>query len=210
MGYTTTFTGVITITPALNETEKNQADYWRFCNDKIDDAPRSYCQWEVTHNGDELEWDGGEKFYYPVEWMQWLIDQFPEHQFSGELIAQGEEAGDAWKLVVKGNKAERKEILTTSATLKLPMAANDAGAATVGDYLKALLRRLWIEEESFSGKRPFGNSGWKHELYEPLAKAGRVDAEMDEDGDVCLTREGKQQANKIIHDAIDSLIFGGE
>ena len=32
---------------------------------------------------------------------------------------------------------------------------------TVKDYLKTLLHTLWDEEDGFSGKRPFGNSGWQ-------------------------------------------------
>lgn len=47
--------------------------------------------------------------------------------------------------------------------LDILMGENDAGALTVRDYLKALLRRLWLEQEGFSGKRPFGNSGWEDE-----------------------------------------------
>lgn len=41
-------------------------------------------------------------------------------------------------------------------------------------YLKALLRTVLTEEESFSGKRPFGNSGWLYELGAGLAKHGLV------------------------------------
>lgn len=44
-------------------------------------------------------------------------------------------------------------------------AASESGASTVGGYLIALLRQLWQEEEGFSGKRPFGNSGWTWDLY---------------------------------------------
>jgi hypothetical protein len=58
--------------------------------------------------------------------------------------------------------------------LALPMEANDADAATVRDYLIALLMNLWSDGEGFSGKQPFGNSGWEHELYEPLMTAGLV------------------------------------
>lgn len=54
--------------------------------------------------------------------------------------------------------------------LFLPMGENDAEAATVADYLGSLLHTLIVEQESFSGKRPFGNSGWIHELAYPLVK----------------------------------------
>ncbi len=56
--------------------------------------------------------------------------------------------------------------------LALPMGPNDAGVDTVRDYLKALLLRVWTEEEGFSGKRPFGNSGWKNEVYDALIRGG--------------------------------------
>lgn len=53
---------------------------------------------------------------------------------------------------------------------------SDAGSQlTVREYFTALLVTLWREEEGFSGKRPFGNSGWKSEVYRTLAKAGFID-----------------------------------
>lgn len=58
--------------------------------------------------------------------------------------------------------------MTGEDVLALPMPDNDAGAATVREYLQALLLVLWMEEEGFSGKRPFGNSGWQGELENAL------------------------------------------
>lgn len=80
--------------------------------------------------------------------------------------------------------------------LDLPMGANDAGAKTVRDYLKALLVCLWREEESFSGKRPFGNSGWQFEVYGALVKAGAVTGRMDGD-----------YADEVDRTAADALIL---
>lgn len=69
------------------------------------------------------------------------------------------------------------------AILDLPMQKNDAKAKTVRDYLKVLLTKLWDEEESFSGKRPFGNSGWRwNDLGKTLIKADVVVGIIDEDG----------------------------
>ena len=48
---------------------------------------------------------------------------------------------------------------------------NHPDMKTVGEYLVRLSHEVWIEGESFSGKRPFGNSGWHHDLVEPLASA---------------------------------------
>ena len=65
---------------------------------------------------------------------------------------------------------------------KIPMQENDAGAKTIGEYLKTLLLTLWVEEEGFSGKRPFGNSGWQYEIYTALISARVVDGKLDECG----------------------------
>ena len=50
---------------------------------------------------------------------------------------------------------------------------------TIKGYLESLLITLWQKGEGFSGKRPFGNSGWEYALYEPLVKAGAVRGSFD-------------------------------
>lgn len=90
--------------------------------------------------------------------------------------------------------------------LNLPMKENDAGAATIGDYLVNLLLSLWIQGEGFSGKRPFGNSGWEYELYHPLVKAGLIWGELDEDD--CLVNYDYASADLLIINAIKSLWKG--
>jgi hypothetical protein len=86
--------------------------------------------------------------------------------------------------------------------LMLPMKENDAGAITVGGYLQALLRELWEKEEAFSGKRPFGNSGWTDELYFAVIAGGAVEGgELDGEGYV----ERTGNADQVISDAIDAL-----
>lgn len=64
--------------------------------------------------------------------------------------------------------------------LDLPMPDNDAGAATVRDYLIRLLALAWEHEEAFNGKRPFGNSGWQYEVYAPIVRAGLLPGAFDE------------------------------
>ena len=49
---------------------------------------------------------------------------------------------------------------TPQEILALPMEENDGAAENIGQYFASLLHTLWIEGEGFSGKRPFGNSGW--------------------------------------------------
>lgn len=48
------------------------------------------------------------------------------------------------------------------------LADNDAGAKTPREYFRKLLKALWEEGDSFSGKRPFGNSGWDSDLFDAL------------------------------------------
>ena len=87
--------------------------------------------------------------------------------------------------------------------LNLPMEENDADASTIKEYLIQLLTTLWAEGESFSGKRPFGNSGWEYDLYKPLVAGGAVSGEIDEYGD--LNDVNRKEANRAIFDAIEAL-----
>jgi hypothetical protein len=90
--------------------------------------------------------------------------------------------------------------------LDLPMGENDADALTVRGYLKELLRTLWDEGECFSGKRPFGNSGWEHELHTALAMAGAVQGtKYEEDRFYDLSKEEVKRANTLIFKAIEAL-----
>lgn len=90
--------------------------------------------------------------------------------------------------------------------LDIEMQENDAKAKTIKEYLKKLLLGVWIKEESFNGKRPFGNSGWKYEVYVALARAKVISADMDDDNyiqDISLAEEEK--ANNLIAEAIKGL-----
>ena len=72
--------------------------------------------------------------------------------------------------------------MSTEEILNLKMGANDADAETVREYLVELLLHLWHEGEGFSGKRPFGNSGWDHELFCALITGKAMAGVLDEDG----------------------------
>lgn len=71
---------------------------------------------------------------------------------------------------------------TPRQVLDLPLPDNDSGADTVRGYLVALLAAVWDEGEGFSGKRPFGNSGWHGDFDQAFIKAGLVPGQLDEDG----------------------------
>lgn len=90
-----------------------------------------------------------------------------------------------------------------NAVLDTPMQDNDPDATTIREYLKALLTTLWDEGEGFSGKRPFGNSGWKYEVYSALVMARLVGGSFDSDG--ALAQVDDDDADALILDAIEAL-----
>jgi hypothetical protein len=133
------------------------------------------------------------------------------------------DVNDLVKMVLTLPAEDKEHILTaltvdaaggtdTLSVLDLPMGDNDANAANVRAYLKALLTKLWEEGEGFSGKRPFGNSGWERDLYFPLVKAGRVRGEIENyeihgggERESLERVEDKDAANDMIFEAIDQL-----
>ena len=90
--------------------------------------------------------------------------------------------------------------------LNLPMSVNNPGSFTIREYFKFLLLNLWDEKEGFSGKRPFGNSGWEYELYATLIKNNIILGELDDFGQVqTLNKENEQKADQLIFDVISNL-----
>lgn len=77
---------------------------------------------------------------------------------------------------------------------------------TIRDYLKQLLEELWREEEGFSGKRPFGNSGWQHDVYCALVKAGAIEGTVHtyDDGDEDIDYD-QSKACKVMLKIIQAL-----
>jgi hypothetical protein len=58
----------------------------------------------------------------------------------------------------------------------------------------------------FSGKRPFGYSGWAWELHTALADAGLVEATLDDDGNLdTMTRGQEERADALIFAAVKAL-----
>jgi hypothetical protein len=90
--------------------------------------------------------------------------------------------------------------------LDVELGPNDAGASTVREYFARLLIAVWDEEEGFSGKRPFGNSSWKHELYAPLVKEGLVTGSFDEEGYVDTM--DTEAADKMLREALLAFVEG--
>lgn len=93
--------------------------------------------------------------------------------------------------------------MTPTEVLNLPMQPNDADAKTIGDYLGRMLLKVWDDGECFSGKRPFGNSGWQYDLFIPLIRAGAVEGKLDSDGYIEDVQDAA--AEKLIREAITAM-----
>lgn len=50
---------------------------------------------------------------------------------------------------------------------------------TIREYLSMVVSELLANPEGFNGKRPFGNSGWKHGFIAPLIMAGCISGRVD-------------------------------
>ena len=179
MGYQTEFSGVINVDPPLSAEEIDYLNKFAttrrmdrangpyfvggsgFCGQGIDSdvishnnpcsgQPGLWCQWVPTEDGKGIEWDGNEKFYDSVEWMQYIIDHFigeaplakselpflKSHTLKGEISAQGEDNEDTWFLIVKDNKVTRGcNPITPSDKEEKPEVEEDAGI-TVNTKLK--------------------------------------------------------------------------
>lgn len=81
-----------------------------------DGQPGYWCQWVPSSDGGFLEWDEGEKFYYYVEWLEYLIKHFLKpwgYTLNGEVGYRGEDSEDRGVIYVKNNvvRAVQDEIV---------------------------------------------------------------------------------------------------
>jgi len=78
--------------------------------------PSLWCQWTPTADGTAIEWDGNEKFYNYVEWLEYIVKNFLDPKgfsITGDVVWQGEEVGDVGIINVRGNKIEIYKGCTT-------------------------------------------------------------------------------------------------
>lgn len=71
------------------------------------DQPGLWCNWIPTSDGCGIHWNGREKFYYYVEWLQYIISNFLEpwgYRLNGRVKWQGERDDDTGVIVVEDNQ----------------------------------------------------------------------------------------------------------
>jgi len=84
------------------EEEASIVDY----NTPPDTQPGLWLQWIPSKDGKYLEWDGGEKFYHYVEWLEYLIKKIlaPNgYSLTGDVEWLGEDADDRGLISIKDN-----------------------------------------------------------------------------------------------------------
>ena len=73
--------------------------------------PGLWCQWVPSEDGSLIVWDEGEKFYYYVDWLRYLIEHFLKpwgYRVDGEVEWCGEDSwDDRGKIVVDDNQVTR-------------------------------------------------------------------------------------------------------
>lgn len=91
--------------------------------------PGLWLQWTPTEDGKYLEWDGVEKFYNYVDWLEYLIQRvFPHLQKEGEepyvlngsISWQGEDFEDRGIITVVNNKITTQRLDVPANAVECP------------------------------------------------------------------------------------------
>lgn len=111
MGYSTTFTGQLSLSRTLSIDEARTLT--EFSEERHDDAtgPGIWCDFAPNTAGDAIIWNGAEKTYDAQAWVQYLIGTFLNRwdiTVNGALVASGERQGDVWQLVVEDSEVSRR------------------------------------------------------------------------------------------------------
>jgi hypothetical protein len=80
---------------------------WSYSNGE--GQPGLWCQWILNGDGTQLEWDGNEKFYNYVEWLNYMIKHFFKPwgiTLDGQIYWVGEDTSDQGVIKVTNNKVK--------------------------------------------------------------------------------------------------------
>lgn len=110
MGYTTDFEGTFKLNKKLD------GETHEFFN-KLNDTR---CHWRPTEDGMGIEFDGSEKFYSYVQWLEYLVDKVLKprgYAISGVISWCGEDSSDIGAIYVVNNKID---VLVGEIQYKIP------------------------------------------------------------------------------------------
>mgnify|MGYP003345164362 CR=1 FL=1 len=83
--------------------ESNIIDY----NRPPSTQPGLWCQWIPSEDGSSIGWDGGEKFYKYIQWLEYLIEKYfkpRNYILNGEVYWSGEMEHDKGVIKVINNE----------------------------------------------------------------------------------------------------------
>ena len=129
--------------------------------------PGLWCHWVPTEDRLHIEWNGAEKFYNYIEWMEYLISKVlaPRgYVVNGDVKWRGEEFDDTGVIEVHDNIVMGKRLIVDYSINKLLGAI---GASTVGG--RNTTPSVSMNKRS-SGVRPDGTKT-KHQLYKEKQEA---------------------------------------
>lgn len=85
--------------------DKSILDY----NTPPDNQPSLWCHWEPSPSGNQIVWNGAEKFYKYAEWIQYLVDNFIQpwgYSLNGNVKWLGDDPKDCGKIEIINNQIE--------------------------------------------------------------------------------------------------------
>jgi hypothetical protein len=68
--------------------------------------PGLWLQWEPTEDGEHIRWNGAEKFYNYIEWLEYIIENILKprgYTVNGQVYWRGEDFHDSGVITVKDN-----------------------------------------------------------------------------------------------------------
>lgn len=75
-------------------------------NEPPSTQPSLWCGWKPTEDRIHIEWDGAEKFYGYVEWIEWIIVKIlrpRNYQLNGTVEWSGEDQSDTGVIYIEHN-----------------------------------------------------------------------------------------------------------
>ena len=105
------------------------------CNREPSTQPGLRCQWIPTDDGLHIEWNGGEKFYNYIKWLEYIIEKIlgPRgYTLNGVVSWQGEEVSDSGQIRVENNKIHVRHGKKRMVELLLDQGAYNRGLKDCG------------------------------------------------------------------------------
>jgi hypothetical protein len=138
MWYTTEFIGKLKLNKELDTHTINKINNLNSYNSKDNNMPKSVCKWIVHDDKKHIIWNWEEKFYYYIEWLDYIIQNILKNNnyvLSGELIAEWEDIeNDISKINVNDNQIIHK-ILSKTEVLEYRKNKESRAKQNIGEII---------------------------------------------------------------------------